>query len=1256
MSKDHTTALDAISGPLGEISVPLGEVDSRIPLGSASQDNQRADNQATNISGLDQTAEHVSHLLNGIDAESPEESAIQFRVVRPGTPNRRLRLTGNRYTFGNAEGCSIRLSDLTLRPTHAVLIRDTTRIFIRAYSVPILINGNRKTEATLVPGDVLQLGDYRFEYLTSKSIPTPARFAPAFSAAPRSVLEKPNQCVADNALPPQKGSKVSDLQWRERLRQEIDQWRNRQTECDRRENQCNEREADLRSRESELWTRAENLSQRESRLQSQEVAAFQLYDEYTQRQQELLQLREETQNRQESFNRREAEFRNVEFEYRHRLEDAARQLQQSQQQAETSTQSVQRMRAEFDSLNRQIEELSKQQIDMGQRENLQQDEQILLRQELEQARDQAIDERNQSDHRCQAAEARVEEMAAQLDSLLARDDADQQRQNNQLRQSQAVVEQLREQVEQLQQNVDEASRQSEQYRSDYEQACLSVKQLESLVARSTERGEQDRTGWAEETDQLRDTVEQLSIDLAQANGELSELRQANASLTARLDEMQTERDQTFQELETRPSTSQFESIQLELESAGEQLSQLREKYELTRAELEQSKTEQEALKASSSEDRLEASLAGTEAPGDSLIWPNEGNESPSQLGAPKPMETTTDWETPIDRSRQPSLTDQVKTQEAGFIDSAAIDTESTAAFTNHNQADAPQALSESIAERDSDQAPLVTPETAGDITEPGTGKWIEAETVSETKLGQGSPSDTETSQEQPLATDSNQVEDAQLWPDSEGMEPVSLDVTWDVEEEFAAEASTNTVPPATVPADESHDQTTSWADAARTAESISESNLDIESSADLESANDRDHSDNAETSCWDTDNTDWGSMSDIDGDSVNRDEAMSSEKEDSLGDGLLASMLIADLENENQLDAEGANASAWPQTDESEAKIYEPSSHPESFSDQFEENAQHSNDQSRFEDQQTNPWVATPDNLVADDNLIVEDEQPVADENVAEKIDESNLIEKTEAHTKPWSEISSESNEPPESNRDDSVDAIADNELSSAQNDEEIIAEQVASHDASSESVTASFGEVSQEENAKSSADSVPADTNDNANEAEDDDSIEAYMNRLLQRAQSPDNQSSSTTETLTMSHSLQSDSLSDSEPFTGAEQDQEGSETEEVDPASPLIPRSQAPEKAEDLRALRALANQTTRSASTQSNRLSTRDNQMKGVINFVCTAGAIVCGIVCFFFLPGTIRFVAVAMTLIVAAVYGREGFQLLTDSNSQSQDTSK
>jgi Flp pilus assembly protein TadB len=117
------------------------------------------------------------------------------------------------------------------------------------------------------------------------------------------------------------------------------------------------------------------------------------------------------------------------------------------------------------------------------------------------------------------------------------------------------------------------------------------------------------------------------------------------------------------------------------------------------------------------------------------------------------------------------------------------------------------------------------------------------------------------------------------------------------------------------------------------------------------------------------------------------------------------------------------------------------------------------------------------------------------------------------------------------------------------------------------------------------------------------------------------------------------------------------GPETPElkpIDPTAPLIPRSQAPEKTADLTALRDLANQTARSAITRSVQVQTRDIQLKGVFNFACAAGAIVCGVACYFFLPGMIRFVAVAMTLIVAAVYGREGTQLLIEANERGRTT--
>ena len=613
VSTDHTNGSSLDASP-----DTAGSADFSIPVFATGKDEP---SRVAAVDDISDSASAERTTATQFATTSTDHDAIEFRVIRPGAPVRRLRLTGNRYTFGSAEGCSIRLADHALRPMHAVLIRDASRILVRAYSVPIQINGTRTTEATLQVGDVLRLGSYQFELLSTSGKPSTAPLNPRFSTAPRSVIDPPprftNPGPSDSPSPsageaspnaPTSSAAASrfgksrsgrelpspeDVIWRERLRREIDQWRDRQTECDRRENRCDEREADLRSRESELWSRAENLYRRESRLQSQEAAAFQLYDEYTQRQEELIRLREETQTRQHAFQQREAEFLNQEFEYRQRLEDATRQLEQSKQQAETATEAVSRMRQQFESLNQQIEELSDQQKEIETREQRQRDEHERLRLDLETARDQAIDAQAESEARRAEAEHRVEEMAAQIESLKSGQGSDLQEQQARLAESEQVAEQLRAQVSDLQESVAKASEESAQLRRDYEEACESVRQLESLVAQHNEQDNQNRESWAAEADELRAAVDQVSVELARANNELGELREANGALSARLDEMTSERDEARQDAESRPTNDAFDSLRGELEAANDQLAGMKRDYEETLAKLEESRREAE---------------------------------------------------------------------------------------------------------------------------------------------------------------------------------------------------------------------------------------------------------------------------------------------------------------------------------------------------------------------------------------------------------------------------------------------------------------------------------------------------------------------------------------------------------------------------------------------------------------------------------------------------------------------------------------
>jgi predicted nucleic acid-binding Zn-ribbon protein len=551
-----------------------------------------------------------------IEMEPRDRGAIEFRVTCPGSPVRRLRLTGNRYTFGSAEGCSIRLSDDTLRPMHAVLLRDASRIIVRAYSAPIQVNASRTTEASLQVGDVLRLGQYQFELLSVTPVvmksgsgafsgspaatnagddgrdpSTPESFARSTKAGTESRRSRFSGVGSEDSAAG--GPTAEDMLWRDRLRREVDQWRERQIECDRREGRMDERESELRNRETELWSRAENLYRRESRLQSQETSNFQLYDEFSQRQQELLAIREENHLREESFHAREVEIREQELQYRSQLEEATRRLHQSQQQAESAAESVAQMREQFESLNTQIEQLSKQHLEIEVREQNQRVEHERLRTGLEQARDQAVQNHAASENRRLAAEEQAAKLEEQITQLRAAHGSTESEQLTQLSDSEAAAESLRQQVEELQQMVSSARNEAEVLRADYEQACSSVRQLEDIVSESEGRGDENREQWIAETSELRSAVEKLSSEMDQANSELNQLRDANDDLTRRLTEVKQERDQSRLDVESSPSQEEVEALRHQLESANQQIGTMQLDHEQTLVRLEAAEQQNE---------------------------------------------------------------------------------------------------------------------------------------------------------------------------------------------------------------------------------------------------------------------------------------------------------------------------------------------------------------------------------------------------------------------------------------------------------------------------------------------------------------------------------------------------------------------------------------------------------------------------------------------------------------------------------------
>lgn len=1446
-------------------------------------------------------------LGQGPTAGSPGEDvpvdAIEFRVIRAGAPVRRLRLTGKRYTFGSTDGCSIRLNDPAIRPMHAVLIRDSQKILVRAYSVPLEVNDRRTTESTLVVGDVLRVGAYRFELL---SVGEPSQTAPSTMPA------RPEHATENNTTGDAADSKSADgdVSWRDRLRREVEQWRDRQVECDRRESRCDDREANLRGRESELWVRAEQLYRRESHLQSQEAAAMQIHEEFAQKQQELISLREETYNRQQAYEHRENEFRSLENQfqqqeaaYQRQVDEATRQLHQSQKQAAAATDAVQRMRDQFLSLNVQIEELSSQQDRFQNEEETQRQEHRQLRRDLELARDEAIDakaesealrqraeerveqmtteletltserayaldenqtlraeynvereaaealinevtselealkaqhesaieanlsrlsasdalreqaesrieemtaeldtlradyeaslenlrsehdsqieakqtlvaqretERQEAESRIeelaaqleelkaerdaqlaasltqlasseserseaealikemtaqldalksvqgsevethqsrlaeseaqrQRADARVEDLAAQLDAIHAERSTDSDASQSRLAESEAAAGQLREQVEQLQSIVDQAQQETDQLRVDYQDACESVRDLERLVSDGNERGDQDRASWEAEAEQLRLSVEQLSVDLARANGELSELRDANTALSERLDDMRRQRDDFQADADARPTDEAWQSLHNELDQANDKLASLKQEYDETLATLETA-AEQEAIQRAAIELAPAIEQESVEQPSsqpeqlgddrDDSFTPDSISPEASQDDTPGIVHETNEqedddeaWPTyhssdsqetpaspqPLDMPASPesvALPESVGEEPIPDVKSDG-ETHATSADIERNDSNQ-DAWSNASAE-----APLPE-QPASDHTAPWDGVIDAApESTSEQNEANGDPgfaapeaeSDVWPGQVSEAANEASQSDVAdEVTDDSVDGSPTSV---WnavpfvDTEDQAAAP-----IEPAAWAADESNDADwnertpTDATDSAWQAESpVSESDLPVAESDSPVSESDlpvaeSDSPVSESDSLWPSEDSHPESSTP----SAWQDPAVESKSHGASSwpsESLWQNPSTDQPESDSHDSENNEVTSAWmpaeelsPESDSwpAEAAASESEFDLDACADSSDEPQSHGldgNDDEVVDGSLASLLIKDLESDQVSSGESEENTYPMAGDQAAAPWDNEHH---EEAFTSSWSNDA-------EGHRVESIDSdegtAGSVEEASYDNNESDAVDPLAGYDRfSSENDEGESPESSYESSATASdtvaePDTVadPEDLSGLSSEGgADDDSIEAYMNRLLQRVQGDDD---TEPQTAALSTSRLSDPLTESNSVD--DPTEIPVETRPLDPDTPLVPRSEAPEKHSDLSAMRKLANDSARSAITRSARLQSRDTQMKGITKFAFAAVAMICGFLCFIFIPGAIRYLAVTMTVVVSGVCVHEGFQL-------------
>ncbi len=511
---------------------------------------------------------------------------LEFRVVRSGAAAKRLKINSHRCTLGSGEGCTVRLNDPSLRAMHAVILRDASRVLLRAYTVPIEVNGSLVNEKFLQLGDTFRLGSYLFELVdgpqlidqelqssyTSEVPATPELTSEWDELATREfpLRSRPTPISIDETDRPRTSPAKSTTLTRPRLSFaggtpiSIDD-------------------------ESEASTTLANLSSLTSQTQVTQRAA---------QRQESEGLRREI----DAWRRREAQWQEDQIEIRAELASAISRFNESQAQAQQATDAVSQMRAKLNEITHEFQTLSRQ-YEISLTENAQQQasmrssiaklerdreqvedarkrtedklrQEIVARQQLEESHretQQALEEvesaRAQALFEKDRAIADVMRMTTERDAAKKESTTLQESVAQSSRRVDALVKELentshrladaRREVTEAYEKVasltaqvkklEQQARASEQVASSQSQALSDAQrqssQLVDQLAELTASREQERSSWELEARQLQQTVEQLSLELAATTGQLatttdeheatrSELNSAYERLTA----------------------------------------------------------------------------------------------------------------------------------------------------------------------------------------------------------------------------------------------------------------------------------------------------------------------------------------------------------------------------------------------------------------------------------------------------------------------------------------------------------------------------------------------------------------------------------------------------------------------------------------------------------------------------------------------------------------------------------------------------
>lgn len=569
-SFDHS--LDPVVPPLGDFQ---GFGSSQMAGHETSNNEQTGKLRAdSNHLHSDQYAASTPSKQIHTGSQNKHNTAFVFRVECPGSPPQRLQLTGDLYTLGTADGCSIRLRDANVLPLHATLKHTPTSVTVEAHTHPVIVNGHAIKIASLQVGDTLSLGGYRFELISNRRIEETTLDRSSLTNALPPDLERAIASSTNRTVP----QALPDVRESENVSQLVTQ--SRLEACSRREKLIEKREAKIENDLAELKFKEEDFSKRIARLEAEEAASLELYDQLSKRQSEITSLRQSLQVKQSLHLQRESDLQQAIGNLEKQFAEQKDEFKEQSEKTSIAENTIQELLTELDSIRKELTETQQERDLIELREQLQRREHEILVRQLETDRDRIIAEKAESQVQLSKMEDSVREIENLVSSANALDipSCDEE--------SESPASPNADSHNQDQANALSASSDAIANPSVFEPEKERVFGIVQSGDTKEEEQPLDRNSVAQgSSGDLQSTVNLNASDPAlelldnDSLREYADLSQKNSDLLAELIDLKRQRDKAKNELSQSVPIEKLSKLEAELASASSELARTRADYD-----------------------------------------------------------------------------------------------------------------------------------------------------------------------------------------------------------------------------------------------------------------------------------------------------------------------------------------------------------------------------------------------------------------------------------------------------------------------------------------------------------------------------------------------------------------------------------------------------------------------------------------------------------------------------------------------------